>query len=80
MLAGISFEVDLDQTVIQRIGYTIPDLLSDIGGIEALVLSLFGVILSFWNHNNFDNHLVSKFYKLKNKNAKQNRAISKDKI
>ena len=57
-------------------GYTIPDLLSDIGGIEALIFSIFSIILGFWNYNNLDNHLLSKFFKFKDKNYKENRAIS----
>ena len=70
MITILSFEFDLDLTVIQRIGYTIPDLLSDIGGIEALFFSLLSGILTFWNHNNFDNHLLSKFFKFKDKAGK----------
>ena len=72
----MTFEFDLDLTVIQRIGYTIPDLLSDIGGMEALILSLFNIILGFWNYNNFDNHLISKFFKLKDKNKEEDGAIN----
>ena len=68
MITRLSFEVDLDLTVIQRIGYTILDILSDIGGIEALLFSLFNIILGFWNYNNLDNHLINKFFKLKDKN------------
>ena len=77
MITILSFEFDLDLTVIQRIGYTIPDLLSDIGGIEALTFSLFSIILRFWNYNNLDNHLISKFFKLKDKSQEENRAINK---
>ena len=33
MLIGLSFESSLDLTIIERTGYTILDVLSDIGGI-----------------------------------------------
>ena len=71
--------MNLDQTVIQRVGYTVPDLLSDIGGIEALVFSLFGILIGVWNHNNFDNHLVSKIFMMEVKNEKYKKAFSKNK-
>ena len=59
MIMGFSFEFDMDLEVVERIHYTILDMLSDLGGIEALLFSTFGIILGFWNHNNFDNHLLS---------------------
>ena len=33
MVVSFTFEMDLDKYVIQRDGYTILDMLSDIGGI-----------------------------------------------
>ena len=72
MVIEFSFEVDLGLTMVQRIGYTILDLLADIGGVQTLIFSLFGVIISFWNYNNFDNHLLIQFFKIK-----ENRDFSK---
>ena len=33
LIVGLSFEFSLDLTVIERTGYTVLDVLSDIGGI-----------------------------------------------
>ena len=54
-----------DLLVIQRIGYTILDLLSDIGGISSIFSTTFTIMLSVWNYLYFDSYLASKLYKLK---------------
>ena len=46
-----------------REGYTILDYLSDIGGMQSMILSGFALFLSLWNYNYFDDHLVSRLYK-----------------
>ena len=48
----------MDLTIIERNGYTIVDLFSDIGGIQSFLSSIIGIFLSFWNHNYLDNYLV----------------------
>ena len=65
LLMGLSFESNLDLTVIERTGYTILDVLSDIGGILSVLISGAAIPLSLWNHNNFDYALVTRFFKLK---------------
>ena len=52
----------MDLTIIERTGYTIVDLFSDIGGIQSFLSSIIGIFLSFWNHNYLDNYLVSKLF------------------
>ena len=41
------------------------DFLSNIGGVQGLLLSFFSVIVSFFNYQNFDNIMAAQFYKLK---------------
>ena len=79
IIIALSFEIDLDQTDIKRIEYTILDLLSDIGGIQSNLIFLFSIMLSIWNHNNFDNHLLINFFKLKSNSASivENKAYNK---
>ena len=55
----------MNKYAVERSGYTILDLLSDIGGIEAILFSFFAVIISVFNYKNFANTLASKFYKIK---------------
>ena len=54
--------MSLDQTVIERTGYTILDLLSDVGGLLGILISGTGLILSILNHNYLNSHLISKLF------------------
>ena len=40
------------------------DYISDIGGMESMLISGAAVFLAIWNFNNFDNYLVSQLYRL----------------
>ena len=57
--------MNLNQLSINRQIYSSLELISDIGGIQAILLSLFGFILSVFNYNNFDTFLASRLFKLK---------------
>ena len=39
-------------------------MLSDIGGLQGILLSFCVAFLVLWNHNNFDNYLASRLYKI----------------
>ena len=65
MVVSFTFEMDLDKYVIKRDGYTILDMLSDIGGIQAVLYSFFAVLVSVSSYKNFDNTLASKLFRLK---------------
>ena len=62
---NLSVEMNLDQLFIAREGYTFLEVLSDVGGLEGLLLSFTAAILVIFNHNNFDNYLASRLYKVK---------------
>ena len=59
--------MDLDLKEIKRSGYTILDLISDIGGIQGVLFSSFTIFVGVWNHNMIENYLVTKLYRLKPK-------------
>ena len=61
---SINVEMNLDQKVISRAGYTFVDFLSDIGGLQGLLISGVGYIIAVWNYNQFDNHMVTRLYKM----------------
>ena len=54
--------MDMDLTVIERSGYTVVDLLSDVGGILGLLLTIFGSLLNIWNHNFLENYLLLRLF------------------
>ena len=60
----MSFEMNLNQTVVTRNGYTILDVLSDMGGFQRVLFSFFALVSSILNFSHFDSYLASKLYKL----------------
>ena len=57
--------MNLDQTLIERSGYTVLDILSDVGGLQGILISGISLILSIFNHNYLENYLVYKLFKSK---------------
>ena len=55
--------MSLDQTLIERDGYTILDILSDVGGLQGLLISMIYYALGILNFNYLENYLASKLYK-----------------
>ena len=60
----MTFEMNLDLRVIARSGYTLLDWVSDVGGMQGMLISLIASILSIWNFNHFDNFLVNRLFKM----------------
>ena len=58
----ITIEMNLNLKVIARAGYTILDFISDVGGIQAMLISLVAWVVAFWNYKMFDNYMVSRLY------------------
>ena len=48
-----------------RTGYTVLDILSDVGGLQGILISVISFSLSILNHSHLDGHLVSKLFKSK---------------
>ena len=60
----ITVEKNLDQIVIARDGYTLLDLISDIGGMQGILISGAAMVLTIFNHNHLENFIVTKLYRL----------------
>ena len=58
----ITVEMNLNQVIIARDGYTYLDFLSDIGGMQGMLISLIAFFISFWNYNHLENYMVSNLY------------------
>ena len=63
VVMDVTIEMNLDLGLIQREGYDAFDVLSDIGGIQSIVITTFSALLGFWNYRHFDNYMASKLYK-----------------
>ena len=59
LIVLISFEMDLNLYNVERSGYNILDLLSNIGGILGMLISIANVFNHIFNYNNFDDFLVA---------------------
>ena len=59
----ISYERDLNKTVIERTVYGILDMLGDVGGLTEALFSIGLVLISFFQYQVFENYLVSQLYK-----------------
>ena len=61
----ITIERDLNLLLVSREGYTYLDWISDIGGIQGILISAIAIILSLYNYNHIDNFMASKLYQIK---------------
>ena len=66
----LTIEMSPDSQILARSGYTLLDVISDVGGIQGLLMSLIGVFLGVFNFRNFDNYLASRLFKVVKKSAK----------
>ena len=57
--------MNMDQTLIERNGYTIIAILSDIGGLKEFLFSSISLLLGVLNFRQLDSYLVSKLFKSK---------------
>ena len=57
--------MSLDLTVVERTGYTVLDILADVGGLQGFLVSGIAGLLSVLNHNYLDNYLVSRLFTYK---------------
>ena len=57
--------MNLDMNLIERSGYTVLDVLSDVGGLQGILISGISFILSIFNYNYLENYLVFKLFKSK---------------
>ena len=60
----LTIEMNMNQTTMARSVYNTLDVLSDVGGIQGIVMSGIGLFLGIWNYNNFDNYMASHLYKI----------------
>lgn len=51
LIRGIQLQLNRDLTVIQRTGYTVLDLLSDVGGLQGVLASGVSLLLSVLNND-----------------------------
>ena len=53
--------------MIERVNYTILDVLSDVGGLSSVIATIFASVLSVTNYNSLNEHMINKLYRFKDK-------------
>ena len=69
----LTLEMNLDQESLFRNGYTLLDVMSDIGGMQSILVSGLSLAITFFNYRNFDNYLVSRLYRVRDEDAQTNK-------
>ena len=68
---ALDFEMNPDQLFLEREVYTFLDLLSDIGGLQAVLGSALLFTLSLFNYQYFDEFMASRLYRIMKPDAKE---------
>jgi len=57
--------MDLNMSAVSKTVYTVFDLLSDVGGLLVISVSIMAIYLGAWNYNSLDNYIVSRLFRIK---------------
>ena len=68
---SMTIEMSLELLVVARTGYTILDVLSDVGGIQSLLMTITTLWIGVWNYKHFDNYMASKLFKVHKNGSKE---------
>ena len=66
---SVTIEMSLELLVVARTGYTFLDVLSDVGGIQSLLMTTTTLWIGVWNYRHFDNYRASKLFKVHKKGS-----------
>ena len=58
----ITFERDLNLQVYTRSGYTILDLIANVGGLRTILSFVFSYLMSYWSFFSVQNYMVSTLF------------------
>ena len=72
----VTIERNLSLVKISRDGYTFLDWISDIGGIQGILISTIAIFMGIWNYNSLDNFLSTKLYQIKAQSSTENLRFS----
>lgn len=66
----LTIEMNRSLQIVERRGFTMLDLLSDVGGINSILASGLAFVVGFFNHHHFDTYMASKLFKIKQAGTK----------
>ena len=62
---SVTLEMDLNLMTYERTLYTMFDLLSDVGGLSGILVTIMTLIMTIWNYNSFDDLMVASLFNIK---------------
>ena len=66
LIQGFQIEMNQDLTIIERTGYTILDIFSDVGGLQGILVSAITMLLNLWNYNHLNAYILAKLFTVRN--------------
>ena len=48
--------------MVNRSGYTLLDLIANVGGLRTIMAFVISVLMSYWNFNSGSNYMVSRLF------------------
>lgn len=61
----ITFERSLNLQIYSRSGYTILDLIANVGGLRTIMAFVLTQLMGYWNFNSVQNYMVSRLFSYK---------------
>ena len=61
----ISFRRNLDLRIVTRSGYTLLDLIANVGGLRTILAFVIGQFINYWCFNSPQNYMVSRLFTYK---------------
>ena len=58
LIQGVLIQMNMDKTIVTRTGYTILDVLADVGGLLGILTSGIGLLLGIWNFKIVDQYMA----------------------
>ena len=69
MQCDVTFERNLNLQILSRSGYTLLDLIANVGGLRAVTAFLVGQFINYWCFNSPQNYMVSRLFTFKGGNS-----------
>ena len=61
---SVTIEMSLDLFKYDRQMYTIFDMLSDVGGLSGIIITVTSIFLKVWNRHSFESYMASRLFKI----------------
>ena len=68
---SVTFEVNPDQWLIVREGYTALDMFADIGGLNGIAVAIMIYFVGILNMNELESYMVSKLFRAEKKDKEE---------